>query len=184
MVGGRHVGGHVRAGPDDGGDRPGEQCQRHGKHRAADPARGHRSRHERQGHEPLQGEPGEHRERPRDRRPDDDVGGVCGVTHGEIGEPALLSMQASLNIACRPVATACRHPAARDPTRGSPARPASGASVRAMIEVARQMASPERGESASSHEVDHSWITTSQGRAVHASSRSRARLRRNPRMLP
>jgi hypothetical protein len=25
----------------------------------------------------LQGERGKHRERPRDRRPDDDIGGVC-----------------------------------------------------------------------------------------------------------
>ena len=40
-------------------------------------------------------ERGEHRERPRDRRPDDDIGGVCRVTHGEIGEPTLLAMQAA-----------------------------------------------------------------------------------------
>jgi hypothetical protein len=56
----------------------------------------HRSWHEGQGHEPLQGERYKHRERPRDRRPDDDIGGVCRVAHGEIGEPTLLSMQAIL----------------------------------------------------------------------------------------
>src|SRR4029453_15738468 len=73
------------------------QRERYGKHRTTDPARGHRSRHERQGHEPLQGERGKHRERPRDRRPDDDIGGVCRVAHGEICEPTRLSMQAILN---------------------------------------------------------------------------------------
>ena len=71
---GRHAGGYVGACSGEGSDRPGGQRERYGKHRTADPARGRRSRHERQGHEPLQGERGEHRERPRDRRPDDDIG--------------------------------------------------------------------------------------------------------------
>lgn len=79
---GRHVGGHVRAGLGDGGDRPGDERQREDEHNPADPARGQRGWQERQGHGPLQGESGEHRERPRDRRPNDDIGGVCAITHG------------------------------------------------------------------------------------------------------
>lgn len=66
---GRHAGGHVRAGPGDSGDCPGKQRQCEDKHHPADPASGHRGRHELQGQNPLQGKPGEHRERPRDRRP-------------------------------------------------------------------------------------------------------------------
>lgn len=99
--GSRPVDGYVRAGPGDGSDRPNGQRVRCGKHRTADPARGHRSRHERQGHEPLQGKRGKRRDRPRDRRTDDDIGGVCRVAHGEIGEPRLPSMQAILNTAYR-----------------------------------------------------------------------------------
>jgi hypothetical protein len=55
----------------------------------------------------LQGERGKHRERPRDRRPDDDIGSVCRVAHGEIGEPMLLSMQGILNTTYRRSLNTC-----------------------------------------------------------------------------
>jgi hypothetical protein len=42
----------------------------------------------------CKGERDQHRKRPRDRRPDHDIGGVCHVTHGEIGEPSFQAMQA------------------------------------------------------------------------------------------
>ena len=35
-----------------------------------------------QGHEPVERKPGNYGERPYERRPNDDLSGVCGVTHG------------------------------------------------------------------------------------------------------
>src|SRR5205807_443514 len=37
---------------------------------------------ERQGHEPVEREPGKHRDRPRDRRPDNDIRGTRRISHG------------------------------------------------------------------------------------------------------
>src|SRR5205823_11592362 len=89
---GRQPGGHVRAGPGHGRDRPRDQRQRKGNYYRAEPACRYRGRQEWQGHEPVEREPGKHRERPRDRRPDNDVRGICRVSHGGTGEPALLLM--------------------------------------------------------------------------------------------
>jgi hypothetical protein len=60
---------------------PGDQRQRGDKHHPADPADGHRGWHERHADDPLQREPGKHGERPSDRRPDDDIGGIGRVIH-------------------------------------------------------------------------------------------------------
>src|SRR5712664_2985432 len=68
------------------------QRERKGKYDRAKPAYRYRGRQERQGHQPVEREPGKHRERPRDRRPDNDIRGICRVSHGGTGEPALLLM--------------------------------------------------------------------------------------------
>src|SRR5262249_46401512 len=77
-------------GPGHGRDRPRDQRQRKGKHYRAEPACRYRGRQERQGHEPVEREPGKHRERPRDWRPDNDIRGICRVSHGRSAEPPLL----------------------------------------------------------------------------------------------
>ena len=61
----------------------GQARQRKGEHYRSQPACWYRGRNERQGHEPSERESGKHRDRPRDRRPDNDIRGICRVSHGE-----------------------------------------------------------------------------------------------------
>src|SRR5215831_12281548 len=56
--------------------------QREDKDNRAEPACRYRGRNERQGHEPVEREPGEHRDHPRDGRPDNDIRGICRISHG------------------------------------------------------------------------------------------------------
>src|SRR6516162_5120798 len=77
----RQTGGYIRAGPGHGHDRPGEQRQRKGKHQRSQPACRYRGRNEWQGQEPVEREPGKHRDCPRDRRPNNDIRRICCIRH-------------------------------------------------------------------------------------------------------
>src|SRR5215471_20451919 len=78
----RQAGGYIRAGSGHGHDRPGEQRQRKGKHQRSQPACRYRGRNEWQGQEPVEREPGKHRDCPRDRRPNNDIRRICYIRHG------------------------------------------------------------------------------------------------------
>jgi hypothetical protein len=90
--GGRQVGGDVRTGPGDRADGPGDQRQREDKHDRAEPACRQVGRQERQGHEPVERQPGKDGKPLCKRRPNKDLSGICRVIHGGTVNPRSLSM--------------------------------------------------------------------------------------------
>jgi hypothetical protein len=80
--GGRQVRGDARTGPSHRSDGPGDQRQSEDKHHRAGQACRQGRRQERQGHEPVEREPGNDGKSPCKRWPNDDLSGFCRVTRG------------------------------------------------------------------------------------------------------